>query len=454
MRLVGRGNRVRKHRIAIFNLNETRRDPRVLRIADTLRRAGHSIRVFEMSGGAYRSQDTIGELEVCQVPVPQRYGIAEMKELARISPEAASLIEGCEPLVMSMESWHRNARVVLEYVKENFGHLRHRLLAKPSSSPLNLYSDVLSIRSIMLLNLELFKAAREFEPSFVIANDLNTLVAGYMMHCSHQVPVLYDAHEIYPEQLPYEMRSNFWHKFYTTLEQALCKFPVGVMTVCDSIADYFDKVYGREGVISIWNVPSLDLRPDASILERRNERRVILYHGAYFKYRGLDEVIAASKFVENADFVFRGIGNYENELKRQASKLGVDDRVRFLSPVPVMDLVPKAAECDIGLNPFINVCKNTEFALPNKFFEYTMAGLALVSSDLVEMRSLTKKYKLGRLFDSLDPQAMADTLNEFLSDPGAIDECRYNSYFTAGREFNWQTQEEKFLTFFSEIAAA
>ena len=35
------------------------------------------------------------------------------------------------------------------------------------------------------------------------------------------------------------------------------------------------------------------------------------------------------------------------------------------------------------------VCKNTEFALPNKFFEYMMAGLALARADLIEMRNLT-----------------------------------------------------------------
>ena len=41
---------VRAHRIAMFNLNATRRDPRVLRIGRSLVGAGHRVVVFEMLG--------------------------------------------------------------------------------------------------------------------------------------------------------------------------------------------------------------------------------------------------------------------------------------------------------------------------------------------------------------------------------------------------------------------
>ncbi len=173
------------------------------------------------------------------------------------------------------------------------------------------------------------------------------------------------------------------------------------------------------------------------LLARHNSVPKVLYHGAYFPHRGLDEIIDATRFIENAQIVFRGMGAYEVKLRERAHEKGVADKVAFVPPVPMTELVETASSCDIGLNPFVNVCKNTEFALPNKFFEYMMAGLAVMSSDLIEMRQLTQSLDVGRVFPQLTPRAMADTLNELLSNRDAIARYRQNSYFAARERYNW-----------------
>lgn len=443
----------RQHRIAIFNLNETRRDPRVLRVAGTLRKLGHEVRVFEMRLDGMSQHEKVGDLDIQRVPIPNDYSSEAMGALRTASPNAATIVELCHPAVMRHETPFMRLSLMKAHFVEELNRRRCKRLGKPDAPRRNVVSEILAIRSILLINLELFKAAKEFAPTFVIANDLDTLLAAYMLHDRLGVRILFDAHEVYPEQLSYEMRSEFWHSFYTALESKLVKFIAGGMTVCESIADYFADHYSAPGFVTVWNVPTIRLQPDASILERRSERRKILYHGAYFQYRGLDEIIEASRFVDNTDFVFRGLGGYEKNLKALAVSVGVEDRVRFEPPVPVFELIPTASQCDIGLNPFINVCKNTEFALPNKFFEYMMAGLALASSDLVEMRSLTKKLDNGNLFLSLEPKAIADTLNEMLARPDQIDRMRLNSYEAARTNFNWECEEKKFVSFFEKLSA-
>lgn len=443
----------RPHRIAIFNLNETRRDPRVLRVAGSLQKLGHEVRVFEMRLDGLSETERIGNLDICRVPIPNDYSPRAMEALRAASPKAAAVIEACHPAVMRHDTPLMRLSLIKAHFQEEMNRRRCRRLGKPEAPRRNLLSEILAIRSIMLINLELFKAAKEFGPTFVIANDLDTLLAAYMLSEDLGIRILFDAHEVYPEQLSYEMRSEFWHGFYTALEARLVKFVSGGMTVCESIASYFATEYKVPGFVTVWNVPTLKLQPDRAVLDRKSERRKILYHGAYFQYRGLDEIIEASKYVENADFVFRGIGAYETELKALVGKLGVEDRVRFEPPVPVFDLIPSAAHCDIGLNPFINVCKNTEFALPNKFFEYMMAGLSLASSDLVEMHNLTGRIGNGRLFASLKPRAIADTLNEMLARPHEIDQMRESSYEAARTTFNWEQEERKFITFFERLSS-
>ncbi|MHC4606619.1 MAG: glycosyltransferase, partial [Planctomycetota bacterium] len=126
-------------------------------------------------------------------------------------------------------------------------------------------------------------------------------------------------------------------------------------------------------------------------------------------------------------------------------KEGVGDRVTFAEPVPVDELVSAAGECDIGLSPFISVCRNTEYSLPNKFFEYMTAGLALVSADLVEMRGLTRRHGLGEVYDPTDVRRLSEILNELASNPGKLEDCRRNAHRLAREELHWEKEREKLL---------
>ena len=238
----------------------------------------------------------------------------------------------------------------------------------------------------MLINLALYKAAAEIKPGIVHCNDLDTLLTGYMLKLRDDIPLVFDAHEIYPEQLSEDLRLDTWYRFYTRLEEILIHAADGRMTVCDLLAEYFLERYGAVGFKTVLNVPSLANSPGREIRSRGHQRRKLLYHGAYAAYRGLEEIIRAIRWVENADVVFRGIGPYQATLRELCHAEGAGDRITFAAPVTIDQLIPSAADCDIGLNPFVPNCKNTEYALPNKFFEYMMAGLGCVSSDLVELR--------------------------------------------------------------------
>ena len=147
--------------------------------------------------------------------------------------------------------------------------------------------------------------------------------------------------------------------------------------------------------------------------------------------------------------MFRGIGRYGEVLKRLSVELGVEDRIAFADPVGVDELVSSAAESDIGLNPFIPVCKNTEYALPNKFFEYLMAGLACASSDLVEIRDHTTRYDVGILFESLEPEAIAAQLNELVARPDLVAHYRANAVNAARDELHWENEENKLTDFYA-----
>lgn len=435
--------------IAMFNLTETRRDPRVRRIAGTLASQGHRVIVFGMKSEVYKKYERLDNFEVVRVDIPLLYSEKEMKQIGISCPDAEGLLMSCNPLVLTEKIGllvnvkrlvSKGLRKILngQYVLGNRGKFDQT-------------QEILAIRSIMLINLNLYCSALEFKPDIIHCNDLDTLIAGFMLKKRLKKPLIFDAHEIYPEQLAEHMRSEIWHNFYTKLEKKLLPYTDGRLTVCDSLGQYFKKVYKSGEFKTIRNVVSIKHLPDTSILKRSNKPVRILYHGAYFPYRGLDEIIQSAPLVNNAIFIFRGIGHYEEKLRSQVKDLGMEKRVFFEPPVKVDELVSAASENDIGLNPFISVCKNTEYALPNKFFEYMMAGLAVASSDLIEMRLLTNKLGIGTLLRPDSPQSIADSLNELVDSPEKLSKARYNAYMAAMEEYNWEQEQVKLIDYYKEF---
>jgi glycosyltransferase involved in cell wall biosynthesis len=165
----------------------------------------------------------------------------------------------------------------------------------------------------------------------------------------------------------------------------------------------------------------------------------------------LEEVVSAARMLPQAQFIFRGSGVLEPKLRSLAQQLGVTDRVRFAPPVDVDALVSSASESDIGLNPFPPVCHNTQFVLPNKFFEYMMAGLAMGSTDLPELRTLTDQLQLGVLFDRCSPESIAAGLSDLLRDEDRLEHCRLNSYAAARDVYYWERVKREMLSYYEGV---
>lgn len=434
-------------KVAILNLNDTRRDPRVLRTARSLRAQGFNVWVHHLVPNA-PSQETMADgLRLFRIDAPSDYGDAAMAQLAAESPLGGEIVAAAHPAVMALDRG-RGLRRLIDEAHEQANALRCLMRgARPPRR--HLANEIAAIRSIALINLAVFRDVRPLAPDIVLCNDLDTLLAGAMLKQACGTRLVYDAHEIYSEQLSCEMRSQFWRNYYHRLEGFLAPRSDGIMAVCDTIGAYLARVHGAKGTQTVLNVPHASLLVDPAVLERRNGPRRILYHGAYYPYRGLDEIVAAIPLVECATFEFRGVGNYEATLREKAAALGLSQRLVFRPAEPVLQLIPAASACDIGLSPFVNSCLNTEAALPNKIFEYMAAGLATASSDLPEMRALTQRESIGSLFRDLSPRTIAQTLNTMLADEDSLDACRRRAWEAASTRYNWREEEAVFLRFFA-----
>ena len=208
-----------------------------------------------------------------------------------------------------------------------------------------------------------------------------------------------------------------------------------VTTVCDGIADALQTTYQlpkRPTVVrSTAFYHDLPYRPVG-------EKIQVLYHGIVSPMRGLEQTIESVKLWNpEYHFVIRGPGpdDYLASLNALAEQHGVINRVRIDPPVAFNEMVPRANEADIGFFVQPDISRQKRFTLPNKFFEYVQARLALCVADLPEMARLVNEHDLGILVPKIAPESIAQKINSLTRD-------KINAYkrssMKAAETLSWQ----------------
>src|SRR5262249_38394748 len=139
-------------------------------------------------------------------------------------------------------------------------------------------------------------------------------------------------------------------------------------------------------------------------------------------------------------------------LEKLIASENVTDRVKILPAVPYADLLNWTTSADIGVNvapPDYSL--NVRCFLPNKFFEYVMAGLPALSSPLEYIVEIVQAYGLGRVLPSLEPEDIARAINGMLADSAALLRQRRNALEIARSELHWGKESAHLRDLYAEI---
>lgn len=290
----------------------------------------------------------------------------------------------------------------------------------------------------------ILRLAEQHHPDLWLANDWTMLpVVTKLARMSH-IPFIYDTHEFASDEFPDNWK---WRTFVRPLvheiERAGITRASHVTCVSDGIAARLKELYhlGQPPTV-VRNLPQYS--PHAFRPTRECIR--VLYHGIVMPGRGLEETIqSVAKWRQEFMLTIRGPATdfYLSELKALAADCGVADRIQFDPPVPFTKLIAAAARHDIGLFVLPSMSPQSEFVLPNKLFEYIMAGLALCVSNAPEMTKIIQNHALGKLVDDVSPDSIASAVNFF--DRGRIDACKQHS-IEAAKKLCWEHEQKKLLT--------
>ncbi|MEX0748058.1 MAG: glycosyltransferase family 4 protein [Rhodothermales bacterium] len=297
------------------------------------------------------------------------------------------------------------------------------------------------------------RSAEQIPAHVYHASDLYVLPALSSAARKHRAKLAYDARELYPHVASTVGRP--WVRyFWRTVEGRFIKRADAVFSVSESIAEKLVDMYGIRRPTVIYNIPEArEVSPTNALRERAGlqlDDLVVLHQGQMRPNRGCEKLVDAMRDVDTAVLVFLGDGPLKELLAALARGLGIRDRIRFIEPVPPDELLSYTASADVGVTLLEDVCLNHRFALPNKLFEYLVAGIPVVASDIPEVRRIVLGFDVGLVVDPQNREDLVAALRQSTIDKTLREKWRRNIPKVL-ETFNSERTSQDFLRVYDDL---
>ncbi|MEW6652783.1 MAG: glycosyltransferase [Bacteroidota bacterium] len=317
-----------------------------------------------------------------------------------------------------------------------------------------IYKPKLSFLFYLQYNLVLIKELIKADAHVFFAEDFYTLPLVTVFAKLKSAKVFYNSREIYAHIGGLHSRP-FLQKIITTIERFFIKKVDLVMTTGELDSEFLEKFYSLPSTSVIRNIPlyqkpaeKFDFRKKYNIAD---DKLILLYQGIIIPGRGIGKIIEAMPEIPKAVLVLLGDGDQKENYTNLAKEMKVDERVIFAGAFNQTELINYTSGADVGLSLIENISISYYHALPNKLFEYIMAELPVLSSNLPQMKSIVESCKVGEVINLENKQELIDVVNKWAADRDLLNEYK-NNCMQASQELNWQKEYERFReSLFSRI---
>jgi glycosyltransferase involved in cell wall biosynthesis len=291
-------------------------------------------------------------------------------------------------------------------------------------------------------NLRLFFYLLFRKADLVCAIDLDTILPVLTVTKLKGIKRVYDAHELFCEMKEIVTRPRIY-KFWKKIERISVPHFNHNYTVNTPIAEAFLTMYGKPFEV-IRNMPLL--RP-VTIPEKKE--KYILYQGAVNEGRSFETLIPAMKMVD-AKLVICGNGNFMEQAQQLTATHGLEEKIIFRGKLVPEELRNITQNAWAGVTLFDKEGISNYFSLANRFSDYFHAGLPQLCVDYPVYREINNQYQIAVLIHDLEPGTIAGGLNKLLNDEQLYKELQQNC-LKARTILNWQEEEKKLISFYSNI---
>jgi len=455
-------------RVDMLVYNRCTTDARVLKEAASLTEAGHSVRILAVLDTTTEPAEELDGIRIVRIDrrPPHLRLLRALRRVAGLWRRALVVWRRTSPRAVAGAGAERASRPS-----------RHRLVLAAPALVLRAAAD-LAVRAVdaagrtagraargllraphkplMFLDwwLRAYRLMRADPPGAIHAHDLNTLPAAVAAARRLHVPLVFDAHELYPDISTLSPReAGIWRR----VERELVPRADAVLTVCESIAGELERRCEIARPSVLLNCPSASRNgsdPDRGLLRARvgadPGEPLVLYQGGFAPFRGLETLIRAAHGFGDAKLVLMGWGRTELELRKLVAEEQLEGRVLFTEPVPQAEVLAFAAGAQIGVIPYEPIGLNNTYTTPNKLFDYMAAGIPIVGSRLPELIRFVEGERVGVCFEPGDAEALGTAVRAILDDPEHAAAMGERAR-TAAQRFTWEIEVAKLLRLYERL---
>lgn len=305
------------------------------------------------------------------------------------------------------------------------------------------------------------------KPDVVIGSSV--LTKGYPVFTyakKHNVASIVDQGDIWPEfiELGFGRFAKIAHFFFKPLYRArkrnyanataLMALGKNYLEFAQSVApNGYDKpsalVYNGIDIDQFNEMAEAGVSPElAKMIDKQEGEILCVFAGTFGPSYDITAMLqCAAKFDEAGrpvKFIFAGSGPRVSEVQGEAEK---HDNIIYVGALKPSELIPLYTQCDIGLCPYTS---KSNVDMPDKFYDYTAAGLAVVNSLTEEVAERIKKSNIGFNYRASDSDDLYEKIEEITSNPEMMQQMKKNSKALSG-EFDAKVQNKKLSDLISQI---
>jgi glycosyltransferase involved in cell wall biosynthesis len=172
----------------------------------------------------------------------------------------------------------------------------------------------------------------------------------------------------------------------------------------------------------------------------------LVYVGFLKEFRGLDLILdAIAHLAENGEtgvhFAVAGDGPHKAALETRCEQLGIEEHVSYVGWIDPSQVSAFLAAGDIGIIPHA-VTPLTTYTVPNKLFDYMLAGLPVLATDMAPVRRIVTEEDCGVILPrNPSDSEVADGIRQLKTSD--TEDLGANGRDAVYRRYNWNHDAER-----------
>lgn len=310
---------------------------------------------------------------------------------------------------------------------------------------------VVQLLKLIEWSIRIIKYSGKFKNIFIHAHSLTALPVGTIVKFIRSLPLVYDAHELETEST--ENDSAGRKLLSRWAENMFIRFADVVIVVSTSILEWYQREYGIRSIVLITNLPYLTHVEKGNIFRSTfkisSAAIIYLYQGGLTPGRGINTLLTVFSELNDDRYhiVFMGYGPLQEEIESAAKMFLTIHFHNSVSPNPKI-LLSYTSSADCGVFIFDKSVISYNYSMPNKIFEYIMAGLPVIVTDGVELAQLIQKNRIGFTVTGEEKEQLKNIIKSISPEQLKEISNRVNSIRS---KYCWENNEEQLIMTYKGI---